>query len=136
MRDSKLVRTMVVCTTVCFVSFCSVFNSSAETHSLKSTGVIKVGSTVLFDKADLDSLDFTSPSASGNSTSYIDTVSQENGKITATKKTIPSASTSMTGIVKLNNTLTSTSTTEALTVAQGKVLKSSIDTINSSLKEK
>ena len=37
-----------------------------------------------------------------------------------------------TGIVKLNNTLTSTSTTEALTAAQGKVLKDLLDTTVSS----
>ena len=35
---------------------------------------------------------------------------------------LPSATTSVQGIVKLNNSLTSTSTTEALTAAQGKVL--------------
>ena len=35
---------------------------------------------------------------------------------------LPSATTSTEGIVKLNNTLTSTSITEALTAAQGKVL--------------
>ena len=35
---------------------------------------------------------------------------------------LPAASTSVAGVVKLNNTLTSTSTTEALTAAQGKVL--------------
>ena len=42
---------------------------------------------------------------------------------------LPAATTSTQGIVKLNNTLTSTSTTEALTAAQGKVLKDSLDTI-------
>ena len=47
---------------------------------------------------------------------------------------LPAATTSTQGIVKLNNTLTSTSTTEALTAAQGKVLKDSLDTaITSSL---
>ena len=47
---------------------------------------------------------------------------------------LPSATTSTQGIVKLNNTLTSTSTTEALTAAQGKVLKDTLDTaITSSL---
>lgn len=35
---------------------------------------------------------------------------------------LPAATTSVLGIVKLNNTLTSTSTTEALTAAQGNVL--------------
>ena len=44
--------------------------------------------------------------------------------VTATSHTheIDNASTSVAGVVKLNNTLTSTSTTEALTAAQGKVL--------------
>ena len=47
---------------------------------------------------------------------------------------LPSATTSTQGIVKLNNSLTSTSTTEALTAAQGKVLKDTLDTaITSSL---
>ena len=44
----------------------------------------------------------------------------------------PSATTSTQGIVKLNDTLTSTSTTEALTAAQGKVLKDSLDNVVSS----
>lgn len=45
--------------------------------------------------------------------------------VTATSHTheIDNASTSVAGVVKLNNTLTSTSTNEALTAAQGKVLK-------------
>ena len=47
---------------------------------------------------------------------------------------LPAATTSTQGIVKLNNSLTSTSTTEALTAAQGKVLKDTLDTaITSSL---
>ena len=58
----------------------------------------------------------SSPTASGNTTSFLDTVSQDtNGVITATKKTITSASTSASGIVQLNDTLTSTSTTLAAT---------------------
>ena len=47
---------------------------------------------------------------------------------------LPAATTSVQGAVILNNTLTSTSTTQALTAAQGKVLKDSLDTaITSSL---
>ena len=47
---------------------------------------------------------------------------------------LPDATTTVKGAVILNNTLTSTSTTEALTAAQGKVLKDSLDNaINSSL---
>ena len=45
---------------------------------------------------------------------------------------LPAATTSTQGAVILNNTLTSTSTTQALTAAQGKVLKDSLDTVVSS----
>ena len=41
---------------------------------------------------------------------------------TVTTQDIPSASTSAKGLVQLNDTLTSTSTTQALTAEQGKVL--------------
>lgn len=44
---------------------------------------------------------------------------------------IPDASTTQAGKVMLNNTLTSTSTTEALTAAQGKALKDMIDDLPS-----
>ena len=58
----------------------------------------------------------TSPSASGTSIAFIDSVSQnENGEITATKKAIQSASVSHPGIVQLNSTVVSTSTTQAAT---------------------
>ena len=40
---------------------------------------------------------------------------------------LPDATTSVKGAVILNNTLTSTSTTQALTAAQGKVLKDALD---------
>ena len=57
-----------------------------------------------------------SPSASGTSLAFIDSVSQnENGEISATKKEIPSASVLQPGIVRLNSTVVSTSTTEAAT---------------------
>ena len=48
------------------------------------------------------------------------------GLVPATQ--LPAATTSVQGAVILNNTLTSTSTTEALTAAQGKVLKDSLNT--------
>jgi hypothetical protein len=44
---------------------------------------------------------------------------------------LPAASTTQAGIVQLNNTLTSTSTTQALTAAQGKSLKDSLRTLTS-----
>lgn len=59
------------------------------------------------------------------------------GTLTATKGTaitsLPSSSTSQTGIVQLNDTLTSDSTTQALTAKQGKTLKNLIDTNNDSV---
>ena len=45
---------------------------------------------------------------------------------------LPAATTSAQGAVILNNTLTSTSTTQALTAAQGKVLKDTLDNAVSS----
>jgi hypothetical protein len=45
---------------------------------------------------------------------------------------LPVATTSTQGIVKLNNTVTSTDATQALTAAQGKVLKDTLDTVASS----
>ena len=59
----------------------------------------------------------SNPTASTTaSTTFIDTISQDTkGVITATKKTLPSASTSVKGIVKLTNSTSSTSTTTAAT---------------------
>lgn len=62
-------------------------------------------------------------------------ISASGGTVTATMGTmiesLPDASTSQKGIVQLNNTLTSTSTTQALTAAQGKALNDSITTKDS-----
>ena len=66
--------------------------------------------------------------ASTTSTTFIDTVSQNaNGVISATKKTLPSASTSTSGIVKLTNSTSSTSTTTAATPSS---VKSAYDLAN------
>lgn len=57
-----------------------------------------------------------SPSASGSTTAFIDTISQDaNGNITATKKNVTDATTSAKGIVQLTNSTSSTSTTTAAT---------------------
>lgn len=65
--------------------------------------------------AAIQALDATDPTASGTTTSFIATVSQTDGKITATKKTVTSASTSTAGIVKLSTSTSSTSTSLAAT---------------------
>ena len=46
---------------------------------------------------------------------------------------LPAATTSAQGAVILNNTLTSKSTTQALTAAQGKVLKDTLDTLDTAI---
>ena len=67
------------------------------------------------------------PTAAGTATSFIKTISQnEQGVITPTKASLPTASTTVAGIVQLNDALTSTSTTQALTASQGKALNDSI----------
>lgn len=57
------------------------------------------------------------PTANGNATSFIATIEQdENGKITATKKTIPNATTNIAGIVRLSSETTSTDDSKAATL--------------------
>lgn len=52
----------------------------------------------------LNNLDFSDPTASGTSTSFIATVSETDGLISATKKNLPTASTSVAGIIKIGTT--------------------------------
>lgn len=72
--------------------------------------VVGEGSSKAWEKIGAKSIDLsgyktkqtakTSPAASSTTTSFIDTITQnENGEITATKKTVQSASTSQAGIV-------------------------------------
>lgn len=49
----------------------------------------------------IDALDVSDPTASGTATSFISTVKQTDGKITATKANLPEASSTTKGIVKL-----------------------------------
>jgi len=75
----------------------------------------------------INTLNYTGAESAGTATQFITQVTQSKGKVSATKSSLPVSSTSVAGIVKLNNTLTSTSTTEALSAAQGKVLKDLAD---------
>ena len=53
----------------------------------------------------IDAMDASTPAASGNATAFIDSLTQTDGKITSiTKKTIPTASTSTAGIIKIGTT--------------------------------
>lgn len=70
---------------------------SGTANSGVVTNITKSGNTVTVTSA---SLATGSPSASGTTTSFIDTISQAaNGKITATKKTVPSATQSAAGLM-------------------------------------
>lgn len=101
------------------------FDSSyfAVAETVNATLATKANSADVYKKTEtntqisnaINALDVSAPSASGTTTSFIDSVSQTNGKISATKKTITSASTSAAGIVKLNDAVNSTSTTTAAT---------------------
>ena len=81
----------------------------------------------------------SSPAASGNEISFIDTVSQGvNGGISATKKTVRSASTTQTGVVQLatqNEVNTGTDTTKVITPATlGKGKASGVASLDSNSK--
>ena len=80
----------------------------------------------------INALDFSDPSASGTTITAIDTVSQTNGKINATKKTIRSATASQTGVVKLSDNYTSSAGTAAQSVgASSKAVSDAYTTLNS-----
>ena len=70
-----------------------------------------------------------SPSASGTAIQFIDSISQDAaGRMTATKKTVRTGSTSQTGVLQLTDSHTSTSTT---TAATPKNVKEAYDLANS-----
>lgn len=71
---------------------------SGTANSGVVTNITKSGSTISVTSADLTT---SAPAASGNSVEFIDSVSQvANGKITATKKTVRTATASALGLVK------------------------------------
>ena len=81
----------------------------------------QVSSSKIITQEDLDTLDFSSPSASGTATSFITAVSQTNGKISAAKSSLPTATAGTNGaagtagIVALIDSIESESTTAAAT---------------------
>ena len=73
----------------------------------------------------------SSPTASGTATAFIDTISQDaNGKITATKKNIATASTSAYGMTKLSSSTSSNSSTLAATAS---AVKTAYDLANAKM---
>lgn len=99
-------------------------NNGVITNLTKSRKTLTVAST---------SLATSDPTASGNSTSFIATITQAaNGKITAAKKNLPYASTSTAGILKTTSEF-SVSTDHALSLATSGVTAGSYSavTVNS-----
>jgi len=83
----------------------AIGSTSGNAVYTTTNGVLTAGSLATND-----------PTADGTTITAIDTLSQDaKGKVTATKKTIRSATTSQTGVVQLNDNINSTSTTEAAT---------------------
>jgi len=76
----------------------------------------------------IDALNASSPTASGTSTSFITSVSQTQGLISATKANLPTSSTTVAGIVKLNNSVSSNSTSEAATANAVKTVQDALNT--------
>lgn len=89
-------------------------SASSAAAAAQSTADIGVANAKTANDA-IAAMDLTEPTASGTSTSFIATLSQTNGKVSATKKNLPTASTSTAGIVKLTDSISSTSTTTAAT---------------------
>lgn len=79
----------------------------------------------------VNDLTATTPSASGNAAAFVDSVALANGTFTITKKNIRSASTDQTGIVQLDDSTSSTSTTKAATGRAAAAAYSLASTANS-----
>lgn len=94
-------------------------NSDVKT-TLDNLGANKANASEVYTKTQtnsaittaLDALDLTAPTATDNANNpiaFIDSVSQANGQLSATKKTIRAATTGVTGIVKLSSSISSSS---------------------------
>lgn len=73
--------------------------SAADVTALSQKVDVEKVSTAIADA--INQLDAADPEASGTAISFISTIKQENGKITATKASLPNASATVAGIVKL-----------------------------------
>ena len=76
----------------------------------------------------INTLNYTGADSAGTATQFITQVTQSKGQISATKSSLPTSSTSTAGIVKLNNTISSTSTSEAATANAVKTVQGNLET--------
>lgn len=119
-------------------------NGQVVVEAVRNDGTVVSATVYTKDKVDadiaaaiqaLDAANFKTkqtavadPTASGNATAFIDTISQNaNGEVTVTKKNLPNASTSTAGIVQLSSATTSTATDKAATPAAVKTVKDIAD---------
>ena len=98
----------------------------------------KTSQTAIWQSMDgefkLKQTDKTDPTASGTTITAIDTISQDaNGEITATKKTIRSASTSQTGVVQLAGSIGATVASENNKAASEKAVRDAIDGLDATI---
>jgi PBP1b-binding outer membrane lipoprotein LpoB len=84
----------------------------------KLEGITSVSTSIAASISDtINSLDAADPVVTGNSTTFIDSVKQENGRLIATKATIQAATAESAGVVKLNDSVDSDVATEAATAS-------------------
>lgn len=101
----------------------------------------KSGSTVQWDSMDgnfkTKQTAVSDPTASGTGLTFIDSISQdENGEITPSKKTVQDGTTSQKGVVQLEDSYSSTSTTKAATPNSVKSAYDLANTANTGLANK
>jgi hypothetical protein len=76
----------------------------------------------------INTLNYTGAESAGTATQFITQVTQSKGKVSATKSSLPVSSTSVVGIVKLNNSVSSNSTSEAATANAVKTVQGNLGT--------
>ena len=115
-----------------FDSLPSTDNKKGDVRNVNDTGDNYVwtgdGWDALGGSTVLHSLDYSGASSSGTATQFITNVTQSDGLISATKSSLPTSSTTTSGIVQLDDTVDSSSTDKAATANAVKTVKGSIDT--------
>lgn len=115
-----------------FDSLPSTGNKKGDVRNVNDTGDNYVwtgdGWDALGGSTVLHSLDYSGASSSGTATQFITNVTQSDGLISATKSSLPTSSTTTSGIVQLDDTLESSSTTNAATANAVKTVNDSINT--------
>ncbi|MCI8361540.1 MAG: hypothetical protein HFE86_09425 [Clostridiales bacterium] len=112
-----------------------ITNTSSMALFFYNAGTYDIQEIKLTDGSGNDILDHAAFQAQGtyhdgrldtSENRLIPTLERVEGLLDTVKNKLPTASTSQAGLVQLSNTLTSSSTTQALTAAQGKALRDSM----------